>query len=106
MPEGFTVGVGQYTQDTCVYRAPIVPAVCAMGYQPDRCLVVVCVGWLALRLSACASGSAVAGLHFRNTARWGAPPQAAGVVHAGGPAREDNAVAGQCEKQRLIRAPI
>jgi hypothetical protein len=31
------------------------------GYQPDRCLVVVCVGWLALRLSACEFGSAVAG---------------------------------------------
>jgi hypothetical protein len=47
------------------------PCCLCNGYQPDRCLVVVCVGWLALRLSACEFGPAVAGLHFVMLRLWG-----------------------------------
>jgi hypothetical protein len=53
--------IGQYTQVSRVCCGTDRPCCLCNGYQPDHCLVV---GWLALRLSACEFGSAVAGLHF------------------------------------------
>jgi hypothetical protein len=50
---------GQYTLQ-CMLSTDRSCCLCN-GYQPDHCLIV---SWLALRLSACEFGSAVAGLHF------------------------------------------